>query len=85
MRKFFAILTRKIPKIANEQELDYRKVDYENIEEILAIPIANGMCQYKDIYELSLYDFFIMNEILAIKSENEPRAYKAMERASKAK
>jgi len=51
----------------------------------LAIPIMNGLCQYKDIYELSLHDFYIMNEILAVKNENEIRLQKAIERKNRNK
>jgi len=43
-----------------------------------------GICSYRDVHDLSLEDFYLMNEILQVKNENERRAHKAIERASKA-
>lgn len=85
MRKFFAIITQKIPKINREQEIEFSSVNFENISPLLATPIINGLCQYKDIYELSLHDFYIMNEILAVKNENEIRLQNAIERKNRNK
>jgi hypothetical protein len=41
------------------------------------------MCDYKDIYTLSLEDFFDMNEILSVMNENDRRANRAQEALSK--
>ena len=46
-----------------------------NIPALFATPVSAGLCQYGDIYRLSLDDFLNMNEILLVKSENERRLY----------
>lgn len=66
-----------------EQEIDFTPVGVKNFPPILVPAISSGMCDYKDIYTLSLEDFMNMNEILMVKNENERRAYKASERKSK--
>ncbi len=38
---------------------------------VLAVPIMRGLASYRDIYTLTLHDFYVMNEILAVKGENE--------------
>lgn len=53
-----------------------------NFPAILAPAISAGMCNYKDIYVLSLEDFINMNEILMVNNENERRAHRAAERKS---
>ena len=47
---------------------------------MIAANIAAGLCSFKEgMYELDIGDHFDMNEILAVKSENERRASRAAE------
>ena len=55
-------------------------MEVKNFPPILVPAIVHGLCDYKDIYTLSLEDFMNMNEILMVKNENERRAHKAAER-----
>jgi hypothetical protein len=82
MRKFFGCYFRENVKIA-EQELDFSPVEVKNFPPILTPAISAGLCDYKDIYHLSLEDFMNMNEILMVKNENERRAHRAAERKHK--
>ena len=45
-------------------------------------PVDAGLCSYPDIYRLSMEDFCNMNEILAVKYENQRRADKAAKAAA---
>ena len=47
---------------------------------VLAIPIMRGMAKFSDIKTLTLYDFIVMNEILAVQAENEHIAYESEKR-----
>ncbi len=51
----------------------------------MAGPIDAGLCMYGDVYKLTLSDFANMNEILAVRVENQARAHKAAERNRKRK
>ena len=82
MRKFFKCYFRERVKIA-EQEIDFNPVSVKNFPPILVPAISAGLCDYKDVYTLTLEDFLNMNEILTVKNENERRAYKAAERRNK--
>ena len=82
MRKFFGCYLRENVK-TSEEELDFKPVGVKNFPPILVAPISEGLCAYKDIYELSLEDFINMNEIVMVKHENERRARKAAEKKSK--
>lgn len=41
-----------------------------------------GMCKYSDLYDgtLGLIDVYVLNELIAVKSENERRAMKEQEK-----
>ena len=78
MRKFYRCFVRKSLKFETSNEnLKFTPVNCENIHPYLVQPITHGMCQYRDIYELGLEDFFDMNELLQVKFENERRSNEA--------
>lgn len=76
------MFNRQVPEFT-EVELNFKPVQTINIPPVLAWPIMAGLCTYKDIYELSLEDFYNMNEILQVKHENEYRSHQAIEKETK--
>ena len=73
MCQFFGCFIRKDVKVSR-QRLGFEPVEVQNFPAILMPPISAGLCDYEAVHRLSLEDFFNMNELLAVKHENEYRA-----------
>ena len=82
MCKFFQCYFKESYSPSNEIDLDFTPVSCKLLPRVLSAPIEFGLCSYKDIYELELFDFICMNELLMVKWENERRANRAAEKKS---
>lgn len=45
-----------------------------NISPFLSNPVSAGLCSYNELKNSSLYDVYIMNEILAVRNYNEMKS-----------
>lgn len=71
--KFYRCLDRKTQgkTTINEDLSSIPFMKPVNLPLVLYGPIINSMCDYKDIYTLTLEDFITMNELIEVKRENE--------------
>ena len=76
--KFLRVVSRNSLKISRRGS-SFTAVETVNIDPFLSGVVTAGMCTLKDLHEDGLGMEFIcdLNEILAVKYENEYRAYNA--------
>ena len=65
--------------------MNFDPVETSLLPSFISVPIMAGLVSYTDLPDMTLDDFKRLNEVLAVKSENEHRAHKAAESESKRK
>ena len=58
---------------------NYKPAVLGGVRDFVMCPVVNGLCKMESIYDgsLSLADFALMNDALALRAENEHRAREA--------
>ena len=75
-RQFYRLFARKKLKLGSPSP-GFTAMTTVNLPPFISGPIDAGLCLYGDIKSLDIDDFANMNEILAVRQENQRRSEKA--------